>query len=73
MLEENTTLLYLQFDCDDAAGLHQQFIQCVFCNLVNVYVFFPDGRPEAEIKSAIHEALERNESRPGIGSFVSKV
>ena len=38
MLEQNTTLLYLGFDCDDAAGLHLQFIQRVFCNFVKIYV-----------------------------------
>ena len=35
--------------------------------------FFPDGRPEAVIKNAIEEALERNRSRPGIGSFLRQL
>ena len=32
-----------------------------------------DGRPEEVIKNAIKEALERNKSRPGIGSFLSQL
>jgi len=46
----------------------------VFSAILSKFMFFfPVGRPEAEIQNAIAEALERNRSRPGIGSFVSKV
>ena len=37
--------------------------------LSNFMFFFSDGRPKAEIQTAIAEALERNKSRPGIGKF----